>query len=423
MKTIIFLTNDLDHTSTTLKLVSQSFVVTFVPESVFPEMHFDYNQIGAIVIFSERLTENALKKIDVFLISRSSIPIVFVSPFIDHSFITATRNRTSLNKIEVLSDISELPDFLKLKVNNHCCKARNIWAVLKDYFWGLNPKPEPRLITENNFMFLPSAISKSENIEEVIKLDDVISVQYLGDFSIQFNGKTFVPKNNAVLLGYLLFNHEKKIYREQLIEKFWPDSTYDSAKNCLNAAIFSIRKMLSEFTKSDKKLIIFENDFYAINKEHFKIHTDLDNFLEHWELARTIIRTKSLLEANEELKTVSMIYKGDFMPNLHSDWVISKRDDFAEKYFQVLNWLAECKWQMHDYQESIIINNQILNIDECVETSHRRLIQCYVELKMTERAIRQYKKCKEALAKINVEPSAEIQSLYLKIVNQTAVRG
>ena len=43
-------------------------------------------------------------------------------------------------------------------------------------------------------------------------------------------------------------------------------------------------------------------------------------------------------------------------------------------------------------------------------------MHCYAALKMTEKAVRQFQKCVEALKRMRAQPSAETQKLYADIV-------
>ena len=243
---------------------------------------------------------------------------------------------------------------------------------------------------------------------------NLIEAQFFGDFKVKINGKDFKPKTYGLLLGYLLFNHNRPIHKEILMTKFWGENVND-AKNCLNAAIFSLRKSLAEHTP--EKTIVFQNDYYAINTAVWHIEADAEVFTKRWEKSRSLVRTQGLAAAIDEFQSLKMMYKDEFLPNYNHEWATGRRDEYRERHLQVLNLLSEHFWKAKQLTECIDYCNDILQVDDCVEPAHRRLMECYMSLKMKDKAVRQYKKCVESLKKLNISPERETETLYLTMVD------
>ena len=424
-------------------LTQENFTVTIVPFNNLPDIPIQPNCVLTTVLLCNKLDDIVRKKVE-DLTFYSGMKIALISDIIDHSFISSLKQRDLIDRIDFFKDIFQLLDWLKKEtklINSHSNFYGKYFNNFISHFIkkSTNFNRHPGVVTNSILTTLPEmsmgflanlhlhastemakpelAIENNDLVLDTLSPKKTFKVTFFGGFSIQFNNKSLVPKNNAVLLAFLLLNHNKKHYRTKLIEKFWPDSTYESARNCLNAAICNLRKILGDFIGSDAKIIIYENDYYSINLYHFDRDLDVDNFYLHWEAARTLIKTKNLSDAENDLEAIRKIYVGEFMPNSEFSWIVGNRDDFTEKYLQVLNWLAEIYWQAQNFTESIEINNEILKIDECVESTHCRLMLCYLKLNLTEKAIRQYYKFKEITLKMHSEPSLEIQKIYSGIVN------
>ena len=417
--TLVVIDYDTQKTPSVIETLSGTYDILFVAFSRLPELPVAARGIISTIVLCLKPDAAVLHQLTRLRNARPELPIVLMSPQPPPADVARAMQAGATHYLDLAADDNPLSKWLYDEAIRRRAAAFSFWDFFPQWFHRFKPKIPVNALNsvENNVIPLP-------NIPFVEPLpsegtpqyrDDFLDVKFFGEFILALNGRVLKPKKNAALLAYLLFNHDKPLHRDQLIAKFWGDSTHESARNCLNAAIFSIRKMLAELTDG-RRIIIYERDFYAIDTAAWYIETDADRFARHWEKARLLHRTQGLTAATSELQTLRTIYSGAFLGNTHLDWCVGKRDEFSEKHLQALNWLAEAFWQQKNYMDCIELCNDILAIDDCVEITHQRLMHCYAALKMTEKAVRQFQKCVEALKRMRAQPSAETQKLYADIL-------
>lgn len=245
-----------------------------------------------------------------------------------------------------------------------------------------------------------------------------IRVRFLGKLEIEYRGKLLEELHGvkiASLLAYLLYHHQKTLLGEILKSKFWGNSCPESARNSLHVALHKIRKLFQTVNPEEQVLL---HDFasYRINP-NLTVLSDTDEFVAHWRKGRAIEHTAGLEAALPCYNQASALYRGDFLENIMlEEWCESERDNLKETYLFILNRLSDYFFQQKSYTASVNVCRKILAKDPCIEETHQRLIICYQNLGMRDKAIRQFYLCEETLKKeLSVRPSDYTRSLFQAI--------
>jgi two-component SAPR family response regulator len=245
---------------------------------------------------------------------------------------------------------------------------------------------------------------------------------FLGNFYLELNNQIihhWSSHKGKEILAYLLYHHKKRIYRDQLMAKFWPDSPQDCAKNSLNVALHGIRKMFNEIDPGID-YILFKDECYFFNPE-IDIWLDLEKFLSHWKIGRSKDQSGDIPAMLEEYKHAVSLYKGDFIEeDLYVDWVNLERENLLEIYLTILSRLSYYYSLNSKPRTAITLCERILSKDKCREDIHRRLIKCYYRLGQRDKAIKQFQKCVAILnSELDVGPTQATLKLYQKVKNET----
>lgn len=222
-------------------------------------------------------------------------------------------------------------------------------------------------------------------------------------------------KKGKCVLAYLLFHHKRKIVRDALMDKFWPDSTSDSARNCLNVTLHGIRSLLQEYDPV-REYILFKDECYFVNPE-IDLTLDVEEFKYYWRLAQSIEREKGTGAALGEYELAAALYKGDFMEGeLYESWTSLDRENLKEIYLVILDRLSSYYSCDGKPATAIHLCETILERDACREEVHRRLMKCYYRMGQRDKAIKQFHKCTRVLKdELEVKPTKSTFSLYSKI--------
>lgn len=244
-----------------------------------------------------------------------------------------------------------------------------------------------------------------------------LNVQFFGQFEMVFRGQEVQLQGtkSRSLLAYLLYNRNKAIHRDILMDKFWPDTSNSSARNSLNVAIHNIRKAFQKVDEG-RDCILYKNECYGFC-ESLRIATDIDQFKQYWEQGRS----KEQIQGNEAAiltyQKAYAFYRGDLLEDLlYEDWTTPHRENLRETYLVILDRLSSYYFQSAQYNKVIDLCKKVLLLDKCMEDIHIRLIQAYFKSGKRGKAIRKYQECVKILREeLNVEPSESLLKLWKEI--------
>ncbi len=201
----------------------------------------------------------------------------------------------------------------------------------------------------------------------------------------------------ALLLGYLVFHRDVRLDRTALASWLWPDHNESRARRNLNNEVWRLRQYLRNALVADSWTITFAPDG--------KLFIDVDLF-------ERVDEKSSIAKIEQAIS----LYKGDFMSGFFEDWVLVKREYYADRLVQYLDRCAVYYQGIHDVRKAVACVRGMLLRDPVNETCHRRLMLLYIEINDFYSAITQYRECVEILEReLNVSPLPETQSLYDEI--------
>lgn len=247
----------------------------------------------------------------------------------------------------------------------------------------------------------------------------LLRVHFLGGFEASLDDlwvRRWPGRKGKAIFAYLVFYHKRRIVRDVLMDTFWPRSSADAARNCLNVALHGIRRTLSKLNPSCD-YILFRDECYFINPEEVEVWVDVEEFLEHWRVAQSIEREKGIHQAIPEYELAAALYKGDFMEeDRYESWPSDERDHLKEIHLLILDKLSQLYCLDGKAATAISLCETILEKDACREDVHRRLMRCYFNLGQRDKALKQFRRCEEILKEeLDVEPTAETVELYEEI--------
>lgn len=245
-----------------------------------------------------------------------------------------------------------------------------------------------------------------------------LDVFFLGKFRIIVGDRLVDewPTHKAKeILAFLLYYRHRPIYRDVLMDKFWPNSSSDSARNCLNVTLHSIRSLLQKYCPSIEH-IIFKDACYSINPD-LAIKVDVEVFTRYWQRGLALEREQHPELALAEYELAASLYKGDFMEeDLYESWNELDRENYKETYLTILDKLSHY-YSMNGKPEVVIdLCHQILNRDNCREDIYRRLMKSYCRIGKREKALKEYQKCVQILQKeFGTSPTQQTIQLFERL--------
>lgn len=231
--------------------------------------------------------------------------------------------------------------------------------------------------------------------------------------------KPLSRKGRAILV-YLALHRQQPTHRDVLMEAFWPDSTPESARNCLNFTLHGIRGRFREID-GPHDWILYKDEHYSLNPD-FEIWSDVEEFVHVWQAGEKVEAETGLAHAVRFYERASELYESDFMEEeRYVSWPSLERNKLREIYLVILDKLSSYYYSEGRQSAAVSLCKTILQIDGPREDVHRRLMACYYELGDRDKALRQFLRCKTVLeAEFDVEPTRSTIELAQQIKNQSS---
>jgi len=211
---------------------------------------------------------------------------------------------------------------------------------------------------------------------------------------------------------YLVIQMGRPVRREVLMELMWPDHTLGSARNNLNAALYSLRSTLSQHGR-DGQYILYQDGCYLPNPE-LTWWIDRTEFLAAMQHAEAARREGDARRAIHVYLQAVRLYRGPlFEDDGDSDWYLPEQRRLKDLYLQALERLTEMHIDLNDLAAAVQFGQLALGADQCYEAVHRLLMRCYALQHQQQLVSRQFQLCCAALDdELGVSPGSDTVQLF-----------
>lgn len=209
------------------------------------------------------------------------------------------------------------------------------------------------------------------------------------------------------LFAYMLSHHNEMIYRDTILELFWPESDLDRASKQLYTAIYTIRQTLKKYGLDDVKISSpLLNSGYKLSIKDVVID------VEHW-LAQ--LKSLSQLEQGtiEEHERVFQAYTGDYLGDSGYIWSEGEKERLRRLWLHQAQQLSEFYIKNENYQAAVRVQEKVQLFSPNEEDSYFTLMKLYHVLKNASAVREQYWLLKKMLQEqLAEEPNKEIVKWY-----------
>ncbi len=209
-------------------------------------------------------------------------------------------------------------------------------------------------------------------------------------------------------LFLLLLAHPEGLYKEEIGEIFWPDSSPSELKLRFKNTIYRLRHA------AGKDAILFQGgNLYLFNRDS-DYEYDVESFLKEISLAEKA-DTKEKQEIHYQ--NALNLYRGTYLPDLDDTWVVVERERLYQIYMDALLKLANQSLAARAFEDALAYCQRALKEDPCQEDAHRIAMRIYAAIGNRALIIRQYEQCRQALLnEVDAPPSFQTQALYKSLL-------
>ena len=243
---------------------------------------------------------------------------------------------------------------------------------------------------------------------------------------IRLFGKFCVYRNDQVLEGldackvqelfcYLLLHRERPHARETLAGTLWGNNPTPQAKKYLRQALWQLQTALDLPAAAPER-------FLQVEVEWVQLHPVGDLWLDVALFEQTYARVHGVPGAQLDAGTAAAaqeavaLYQGDLLEGQYQDWCLYERERLQQMYLALLDKLVGHCTARQDYATAQDYGLRALRYDRAHERTHRHLMRIYYLAGDRAAALRQYERCRQALAEeLGVAPAHRTTEIYEQI--------
>ncbi len=209
------------------------------------------------------------------------------------------------------------------------------------------------------------------------------------------------------LFAYMLSHRNEMIYRDTILELFWPESDMDKASKQLYTAIYTIRQTLKNYGLEGMRISSpLLNSGYKLLVEDVVI--DVEQWLEQLKSLPPL--GQGTIEAHEH---VFQAYKGDYLGDSDYLWSESERERLRRLWLHHAQQLSEYYIKNENYLAAVKVQEKVQSFFPDEEESYFTLMKLYNLQNNAAAVEEQYWLLKKMLQEhIAVKPSEEIERWY-----------
>jgi len=231
-----------------------------------------------------------------------------------------------------------------------------------------------------------------------------VSIDFLGRFAVTVDGRpvpaeAWTRRNAAGLVKALALTSGRRLHREQLIDKLWPDTPPDVAAPRLHKAAHYARRALGG---DQSESVLLRNDVVSLFPGA-NVDTDVDRFRA---LAQAALSSESTERATEALS----LYGGPLLPDdLYEPWAQDYREALRGLHLDLLRMSS--RWE------------ELVREDPLDEAAHLALVREHADRGDIRSSLRQFERMDQALRnELGTAPSPEAEELRGRLL-KSAQRG
>ena len=253
---------------------------------------------------------------------------------------------------------------------------------------------------------------------------DGLEVRCLGGFKVRYRGRSVdlgTSRNGRLVFKYLVARAPaRRASKEVLVELLWPETPLERGLASLQSAVHQLRRAMasSEPDLASRPAIVYADDHYGLNPL-LELHSDVVLFRHRLLEARVQEARGQIEDACRAYRLAAEVYGGELLPEeRYEDWVATERASLEADQLVVLTRLVQIHLSRGAYLEAIQFGRRLLELDSTREDIHRDMMRCYSRLGQRSEALRQYRRCSEAIqAELELTPEAETTALFERLAS------
>lgn len=224
------------------------------------------------------------------------------------------------------------------------------------------------------------------------------------------------------LLSCLLSSPGRTLSRSQVIELVWPNMDRHTASNCLDRAVYSLRRLLDPTNPQPtaSTLLLTKHSVLEL-ADQTRLWVDADAFEGALAQAQAV-QEQDTGRAELLLGKALLLYTGDFLPGSSIALVQIRREALWRSWLNMMLELADLRIAREAISDAINILNRLVVADPTNEAAVQRLMILLVQAGQNNAAIRTYQDFVSLInQRYNMIPLSETYMIFENILRGIAL--
>jgi predicted ATPase/DNA-binding SARP family transcriptional activator len=241
-----------------------------------------------------------------------------------------------------------------------------------------------------------------------------LALNLLGPPQIYLNHESVSADRRKVvaLLAYLAVEGGRQT-RDALSALLWPDYDQSKAFTNLRHTLWEVQQAIGE-------------GWIVADRETVGLYTDAEISLDVRDFESLLISGRGQENIPLRISVLSdavKLYRNHFLSGFSlkdalgfNEWAFAKSEDLRHQLASALTVLSDDHCAVGNADQGIPYARRLITLDPLNETSHRQLMQVYLQAGQHSAALKQYQACEQLLRKeLGIDPQPETRALYKKI--------
>jgi DNA-binding SARP family transcriptional activator len=249
-----------------------------------------------------------------------------------------------------------------------------------------------------------------------------LAIALLGTFQVSLAGSPvvgFESDKERALLAYLALEGERPHRREALAFLLWPEFPERAARTNLRHALAKLRRAIGDH--------LARPPYLTITPQTLQFNLESDHRLDVVIFQQLLKGGESGEPAFEQLEEAVALYQGLFLEGFSipdsapfEEWVSLKREGLTQQVLTALHQLVIHFQGQRAYERALPYAWRGVELAPWREEGYRHLMTLLALSGRRSEALRQYERCRAALAEeLGVEPASKTEQLYDRIRSGT----
>lgn len=196
--------------------------------------------------------------------------------------------------------------------------------------------------------------------------------------------------------------------KETVLAAFWPEMAQSRAQANLYQTLYRLRRALGT------EVVVLAGGECRL-APGLALPVDAHQFEEQAHLA--LATARSDLRRMGSLATAAALYRGDYLPEVDTDWANARRHQLKELHIKVLSEYADELLRFTRYGEARTTLARALLDEPLRDDLHGRMLMCLAAMGRRYEVVDHYRRYRELLRnELGLDPPGEIRQLYARLI-------